>query len=510
MRTFVAVLVIQGLVLFPASLLRLIDADEGDYLMAAKLVMQGKMLYTDFLYHQMPLLPYVYGVWMKAVGFSWYSGRILSALCAIFLGSLLYCHVARRFRSRWMGLSAVFLYTFSGLVFGWYTVVKTYSFSTLCLFGAYVVLQSKMTRAYRCLLGGMLLGLAVDVRLLFLVVGLVFLIWLYVTEPDRKSAIAAQLWFLSGAVIALSPNVVFILADPEMYFFGNIGLHSVRPESRGLFGDLEQKIAAIRQVFGIYSPGGIGSLQFSILFVVNLAYVIATRVVGGRLSLAFYSALVLAVASLLPSPAHDQYFCVLVPFMVVNGLDVVNQLDRKLASQQKSIARDNLRKGLLILVAAYAAISPLEFYRYTFWGRAVPGVGTPENVINWTIPTMDAIASEIDRHATPNEPVLTWWPGYLVGSHASPFPKAESRGSSELTLLLPQDRLDRYRLMSHDEMHAVFKEHRARLVVIGNWVFAARYREVAVRNGYASIKRIGDTEIYMWPGTASSLGPGSR
>src|SRR5881296_1377272 len=43
---------------------RRVDADEGFYATAARLVWQGKAPYKDFFYQQAPLLPYVYSwIW---------------------------------------------------------------------------------------------------------------------------------------------------------------------------------------------------------------------------------------------------------------------------------------------------------------------------------------------------------------------------------------------------------------------------------------------------------------
>src|SRR5205807_1747646 len=83
-RLLVAALgVALAAVYVPMSLFRLVDADEGIYLLNAKEVLNGSLPYHDFFYPQMPLLPYVYGLWMKLFGVSWYSGRLLSALLAI-------------------------------------------------------------------------------------------------------------------------------------------------------------------------------------------------------------------------------------------------------------------------------------------------------------------------------------------------------------------------------------------------------------------------------------------
>src|SRR5690348_12080248 len=45
---------------------RRVDADEGFYTTAARLVWQGKTPYRDFFYQQAPLLPYVYS-WVWAI-----------------------------------------------------------------------------------------------------------------------------------------------------------------------------------------------------------------------------------------------------------------------------------------------------------------------------------------------------------------------------------------------------------------------------------------------------------
>ena len=74
---------------------RLIDGDEGFYLMASRLVLEHKAPYLDFLYTQAPLLPYAYGLWMKLFGISWFSARSLSAMLTTILGLLIYEHVCR-------------------------------------------------------------------------------------------------------------------------------------------------------------------------------------------------------------------------------------------------------------------------------------------------------------------------------------------------------------------------------------------------------------------------------
>ena len=153
----------QALVFGPLVAFRFLDGDEGVYAYASRLALHGYVPYRDFFYEQMPLLPYVYGAWIGVFGESWYAARSLSALAATAIGALLYLHVERR-AGWWPAVAATCLYALSGLVFGYFTIVKTFALASLFLFGAYVLVE---TRRPRWLAAGALLGLAVDTRLVF-------------------------------------------------------------------------------------------------------------------------------------------------------------------------------------------------------------------------------------------------------------------------------------------------------------------------------------------------------
>ncbi|MEX2459297.1 MAG: hypothetical protein WD770_09970, partial [Actinomycetota bacterium] len=177
-RMYVAVVLLQAAVLVPMAAYRLMDADEGFYAYAAKAVMHGQLPYRDFLYTQMPALPYVYGPFSAPWGFSWYAARFLSGALAVAVGVLLFRHIARRLGEPALGAVAVGLYALNGLTLGWFTVVKTYSLSTALLLGAYLVAErDDSSRPYvRWLLGGLLFGLAIDTRLIFAAAAPAFLL----------------------------------------------------------------------------------------------------------------------------------------------------------------------------------------------------------------------------------------------------------------------------------------------------------------------------------------------
>jgi len=76
--------------LVPISLGRLVDADEGYLLMAARLVSEGRWPYRDFFLPQVPLLPAVFATVFAVFGRSWLVARLFSGLVAVAMGWLVY------------------------------------------------------------------------------------------------------------------------------------------------------------------------------------------------------------------------------------------------------------------------------------------------------------------------------------------------------------------------------------------------------------------------------------
>src|SRR5207247_11194923 len=125
--------ILMAAVFVPMSLYRIVDGDEGTYLLVSRLVAEGQLPYHDFFYPQMFLLPYVYGAWVKLVGYSWYGARLLSAVFSVMLGLLVYRQTALVAGAPRCDVLAVVLLTFSSLAFGWDPLIETLVLATLLL-----------------------------------------------------------------------------------------------------------------------------------------------------------------------------------------------------------------------------------------------------------------------------------------------------------------------------------------------------------------------------------------
>ena len=113
-----------------------------------------------------------------------------------------------------------------------------------------------------------------DTRIYVIVVLLVLAIEVVRREPGRTGL--RQLgWLVGGLALALAPNLFFFLIDPDTFVFNVVGHHVIRSGGLGAVGDLWQKAGTVLLLLTVHGSEGATSLQFTILFVLNLAFVVS-------------------------------------------------------------------------------------------------------------------------------------------------------------------------------------------------------------------------------------------
>ncbi len=488
--------VLMAAVFIPMSLFRLVDGDEGTYLLVSRLVVQGDLPYHDFYYPQMFLLPYVYGAWMKLVGYSWYGARLLSALFSIALGLLVASQVARLTGRRAIGLLAGVLFTFSSLAFGWYPLVKTFVLPTLLLFAAYAVLSSGSRLKW--VASGLLLGLSVACRLYVIAVIPAFLLEIYLTEREFRPRLMQVVRFALGLLIGLLPAELFFLIDPGTFVFNVVGSQVIRT-SYEIVSWWDQKTLAPMQLVGFKHAEGATSIQFLLLFLVNLAAWVSSAVSRQRFSLASSIAILLMLASFVPTPVYTQYFSMPLPFLLVNAVVFCVALAREVSGLR-------FRHVLTTLATVYVVLlPPYDFHRYTVSGQQVPGVFVTADAVNWRLSTIRAVGRAIDRELRQDRPfVISFWPGYLVETRAAILPGMENHFALMFSSRVSPMEIVRFKLMSYPELGWHFQRHTVDVVVLGNWTEdRKRVRAHVVQNGYTLKEQIVGTEIYTLPLTSA-------
>jgi hypothetical protein len=484
---------------------RFIAGDEGFYLLASRLAQQHQMPYLDFFYQQAPLLPYVYGPWLKLFGMSWFSARSLAAVLSALLGLLVYEHVCHQ-TQRWVaGVAAAALYLSSTFVFAWFPIAKPYSLTALFLFGSYAIVARLLPASPPWLIAvaGLLFGLSVDSRSYIAVCAPLFLWWV-IRSSGAPNGIHRPLWFLGGFIVGIGPALYLFAASPDRFVFDNLGYHAIRTNS-GLIGAWASKWLTARRLW--FGPDDNG-FQFSLLSVAALIAVAALRTRRSATLLAFWIAFALAFISFLPTPALVQYFCLCVPFLIVTAVvassDYIESLPEGRPKRIATLAG-------AALLAAFAVSSAPSLRRYLFTGYNVASIlGTPD-AHNWTLDNVIAVSAAIDQLAAPHEKIASFWPGYIFASQAEPYPGFENNFGRTISRKLTAEQMAKYHIIAQSDIEAGFAAHTPRIVVLGNRTFMDRdprdicddpdeVRECAkilLSDGYTVVRTIGDASIFV-------------
>ena len=474
---------------------RLVDGDEGFYLMASRLVFEKKLPYRDFFFTQMPLLPYLYGLFLEFVGHTWVAARAFSAILASLAGAAIFKYVCLETRQRAAGVVAILLFVASTLVLGWFAIVKTYALTALLLLLAFQLMRARSS-SMGVALSGMWLGLAVDARLYLAGVLPLFVWWIY-RDSKQKARLRAIAYFLGGFGIVVLPNVYFLLLDPAAYIFDNLRFHSIRSDG-GLIGNYPQKLLVIAQLF--FGRGAGNGLQMTLLTAFVVWMVPYRRSADSASRRAFQLAAVLALISLLPTPSYVQYFSLCVPFLIIAAVCSASDALRSMESRR---SRRLAAAGAVAIVTLYAASSVGNLARFTRTGDGLNGIRDQGRAPNWNVDTVRAVSRAIDELAAAGEVVMCLWPGYIFESGTIPFPGLENNtGRERVDVLDPEEAL-RNHILSEDRVKRAIASHASRMVVVGNQeslvIEAAPYREELTRSGYSQVRTIGDASIWLAP-----------
>jgi hypothetical protein len=492
------VLVTLLVVFLSMARLRLVDADEGYYLLAAKLVLEGRRPYADFFFPQMPLLPYAYAAGMAMMGVSWITGRLLSGVLASLLGTALYLHALRISGSRRLALFGVLLFATSSLDLAWYTAAKTYTLTALLLFLAYVAFERSRAspQASRLFLSGLLTALAIDTRLLA-VASLGAFGWaLYRWPPAAGERSRAAGCFAAGLALGVLPVLWLATSAGPAFWFDNIGFH-LRRSDLGFLASLLQKAQVALQLLGLPTVEAGASLQVALLLAVSLAGRYArfrVRTPGG---LALTLAAWLGLVSLLPAPTYLQYFSVIIPFLIVAALGSLPEVISRFRERFGTAQPRALRAAAWLAVIAYLAAVPVDVYRYAYSGTDVPGIWGRERAERWTVARVRRVSTTIDHYVEPGEPVLSWWPGYLVESHARAVPGFENHFGVALAGQLTPEERKRYRVASARETQALFGRDGTRVIVSGLSSFMLWDAQDLAAAGYDQLIQVGEAEVFI-------------
>lgn len=417
---------------------RLISRDEGFYNMAAKLLSQGRNIYSDFFYPQMPLFPNIYSSWFKQFGYSWYSSRTLTALLTSFLALLIFYFLKKHFGTL-LSLLAVFLFCFCNYVVAWYSVSQTYILSTLLLFISYFLLTIKR-RNTLLILSAIAFSLSIQTRLFFAGLFPIFILFFFINKSSFKSFIKESFIFSITIAISMTPTLLLAIKDFDQFYFNNLGYHLNRTglDEAKL---LKNKIRVAQVALGFVDGVKFDAFHLPILF--WLSTISAFKFIfKKKIHLDFLLLVGLFTLNLTPSPTYVQYFSTLVPFALIGTIRLIHST--------------KLTKAHYILITfvliGYCYKLPTDYFRYTKTGEGVIGIMKESEATNWTLKNITEINNLIEKNAAYKSHTALFWPGYIQDTSLSPFPGTENHFGFLAASKLDNKTASKYKVISKENL----------------------------------------------------------
>lgn len=496
----VAVLVylLQLALFVPLALERLVARDEGFYAFAARLISEGRVPYRDFFFPQMPLSAYLWSGWLSLTGINWISARILTALLTAVLGLLLFIYLRKKLGGgyAWAGL---LLFIGSNFVFPWYLVVQTYSLSVLCLFISYWFLSAaESKKQWFLFLSGFFLGLAIDTRLFFAGLGPFLVLYLFFITKEPSLGFRYCLIFSIGALLALAPNLYFVLTDPDSFYYSNLGYHLAR-SSISPKDDLLKKITLFQIVLGLRETEKFAAFQYPLLIYFSVYSFLAGLICREKLDSAYLIIAALFVLNFVPSPSYLQYFCTLTPFLIITALFGVKKIISFSVKHRTVAARSFTYSLLLIFCILYFKDFSGDLRSYTRTGEGVIGINKEKNARNWTLERVRIINAKTEDLSQSTDKIVAFWPGYLLETSRSIHPGFENHFREiAARKLTPKDQ-KRYRVPSKQTVRALIRKREIDLVIFNDSPKRRGIKKALEDGGYLLVGQEAPVSFYRKP-----------
>jgi len=479
LRRFAVAAIILSTAFGGYSMVRLIDADEGYLLLAARLVGEGRIPYRDFFFPQGPLFPFLYGYVLPS-GSGWYGARFLSSLLALTTALLTMFSVKRQGGSARAQLLCAFVMTTAALSFAWLTIAKTYALSAAFLVGAHAVSVARSNwERVRGFLIGLSLSLAISARPYTIAAAPVVLL------SCRRSGGRPSL-ALAGFVVGCLPWLAVYMRAPSNVLYGLVEYHLNR-SGLGIGESLVQKLTTVLALIGLGPYDRALAVQFDA--------VVAMAVLGGianaqrRWRPAVLLAVVIGGASLALTPTHVQYFALAFPFLTEAACLGLDDIEARFGRVSHRLA--------FVVAVAFTGLGIAEAWRHAVGGRYVPGIWYSKDAPAWSIPVVEEVARGVASVGA--SPVLAEWPGYLVGIKAMPVPGAENQfGISAAERMGDAPRRRTLHLSTTEELQREIELQHVPLVITGNateWHIG----EAVVHSGYELRANVRGSLIWQKP-----------
>jgi len=455
---------------------RFVDADEGLYLNSAYLVKQGQTPYFDFFYPQAPLLPYVYAPIADLGINSLFLGRLISLLISLILGLVLFFYYRRITSDTKGALGLYFFYTFSGLILVYHPVVKTYAWSDLFGFLSFILLTNFLffnQKKSNLFWAGLFIGSAFNFRATFLVIFVLEIIIILFSSKIFNKFKSILFLFLGGLIPSILSLILFF-KDPWVFTFNNFTYHQTWGKEVVQM-EVMQKFLVLGKF--IFYPQ---NLLLIVLAVCGIWWSFKNNFKPAKIALSF--ATVLVVIYFLATPTQFQYYEQALPYvLILSAFGFSAILNR--SSQKKPGMNPLFKWGSGI----YYVLTLIPFFMVFIFG-------VRERDQFFKISEVKKVVSVIQSSTTPQDKILSVWPGYLVFSKREGIEGMRTCGY-EVTPFLDGDEVKSLNLAKQSGIEKILEAGQVKWVVV--WEGGLEEFYPVIEKNYQLKAKIGKVAIYQ-------------
>ena len=314
---------------------RSLDHDEHQFVTAGVMLARyGLLPYVDYAYFHAPTLVFLYALLFSDTTHYLLIARSFSALCSSLLVLIVFLFTYRLFAEGvpWRRLviavaaalalmaAPLFLYT-SGRAWNHDLPLLLAVLAFLCHTRG--LKPDANNRWFG--VSGLLVALAGSTRLTFapMTLPLAAAICLWPGGATPRTRVYGLLAFGAGALLGSLPALLFLVADPASFWFGNVEYARLNTLYRQATGydqrmSIVEKLTAFGQNHLLYEPGNLLILAAYLRF--GLPSGARHRQANAWLMLMAGVLVTLLIGALAPTPAWPQYYYALFPFLLLGAL----------------------------------------------------------------------------------------------------------------------------------------------------------------------------------------------
>lgn len=460
---FLVLLFIYLLLSIGFTFFRIVNIDEGLHLLSARELSDGRIPYRDFFFPQMPLILYLLSPFASRGLNGFFAARLLYAAFSILLGLSLFYYSQERTKDLKTSLLCFILYILNGFILSWHTVLQFNAPTDLLLFLAFwLSLKGKPICLF---LSGFLLGIVIDLRIVFVPLLLLLFVWLLMNKTKENTLI-----WTAGLLLTNGFWLRYLFKHKSIFLF-NILFSQLRRENLFLpiAHPILQKCSVLGKFLGFPQTGGIVLLAFLTMIYLRRKFTSFKPEL-----LAFLIGTAIFFTYLIATPSMFHYFVQTLPFFLVTSLPYV---ERGLHKRSKLV-------WPLLFIYTIFIIIPIQLHI----------LGMREHDKTWKVGNIKKAVSWIVNNSKEEEEIFSSWPGFPVLANRGILPDCRP-WDKELARRFGERDRKRYSIPSNERIAESIREGKA-LVAI---VTGEDSEEWEVGKVYSKVERFGEFIAYLLP-----------